>query len=72
MSMNKFLTVAAVVNTGAALTDSSGGTASATLAAISGTYVQAEVRNSIASLAAQIEATRVDLAALTALLNAAN
>ncbi len=38
----------------ASLTDSSGGTASATLAAISGTYVQAEVRNSIASLNAQI------------------
>lgn len=39
----------------ASLTDSSGGTASATLAAISGTYVQAEVRNSVASLNAQIE-----------------
>jgi len=39
----------------ASLTDSSGGTASTTLAAISGTYVQAEVRNSIASLNAQIE-----------------
>jgi hypothetical protein len=39
----------------ASLTDSSGGTASATLAAISGTYVQAEVRNSIASLNAKIE-----------------
>ena len=37
------------------LTDSSGGTASTTLAAISATYVQAEVRNSIASLNAQIE-----------------
>lgn len=39
----------------ASLTDSSGGTAGATLAAISGTYVQAEVRNSVASLNAQIE-----------------
>lgn len=38
------------------LTDSSGGTASDTLAAISGTYVQSEVRNSIASLAAKITA----------------
>lgn len=41
-----------------ALTDSSGGTASDTLAAISGTYVQAEVRNSIASLAAKINSLR--------------
>ena len=39
----------------AALTDSSGGTAGATLPAISATYVQAEVRNSVASLNAQIE-----------------
>lgn len=36
------------------LTDNSGGTASTTLAAISGTYSQTEVRNSIASLAAAI------------------
>ena len=47
----------------ASLTDSSGGTASATLAAISGTYDQAEVRNSIASLAAKIEAITVALEA---------
>lgn len=39
----------------ASLTDSSGGTIGATLPAISGTYVQAEVRNSVASLNAQIE-----------------
>lgn len=38
----------------AELTDNSGGTASDTLAAISGTYSQAEVRNSIATLAAKI------------------
>ncbi len=38
----------------AELTDSSGGTASDTLAAISGTYSQAEVRNSIATLAAKV------------------
>lgn len=37
------------------LTDSSGGTASTTLAAIGGTYSQTEVRNSVATLAAQIE-----------------
>lgn len=42
-----------------ALTDSSGGTASTTLAAISGTYSQAEVRNSVATLAAQIERLRI-------------
>lgn len=40
----------------AELTDSSGGTASDTLAAISGTYSQSEVANSIASLAAKINA----------------
>ena len=38
-----------------ALTDSSGGTASTTIAAIGGTYSQSEVRNAIASLAAQID-----------------
>jgi hypothetical protein len=37
-----------------ALTDNSAGTASDTLVAISGTYTQTEVRNSIASLAAKI------------------
>lgn len=39
----------------ASLTDSSGGTVGATLPAIGATYVQAEVRNSVASLNAQIE-----------------
>lgn len=38
------------------LTDNSGGTPGTTIAAISGTFVQAEVRNAIASLAAQINA----------------
>lgn len=38
----------------AALTDNSGGTASATIAAIGATYDQDEVRNAVASLAAQI------------------
>lgn len=37
-----------------ALTDSSGGTASSTIAAIGGTYSQTEVRNAVASLAAKI------------------
>lgn len=45
-----------------ALTDSSGGTASDTLAAISGTYSQSEIRNSIASLAAKINAIQKMLA----------
>ncbi len=43
----------------AALTDSSGGTASTTLPAISASPTQAEVRNSIASLNAQIERLRI-------------
>lgn len=36
------------------LTDSSGGTAADTIAAIGASYVQAEVQNAIASLAAKI------------------
>jgi hypothetical protein len=39
-----------------ALTDSSGGTASDTLAAITGSYVEATIENTIASLAAKINA----------------
>jgi hypothetical protein len=38
------------------LTDSSGGTAGDTIAAIGATYVQAEVRNAVASLAAKVNA----------------
>ena len=38
------------------LTDSSGGTAADTIAAIGGTYSQTEVRNAVASLAAKINA----------------
>jgi hypothetical protein len=38
------------------LTDNSGGTAANTIAAIGGTYSQAEVRNAIASLSAKINA----------------
>ncbi len=37
------------------LTDSSGGTASSTIAAIGATYDQAEVRDAVASLAAKVE-----------------
>jgi len=39
-----------------ALTDSSGGTPADTIAAIGGTYSQAEVRNAVASLAAKVNA----------------
>lgn len=45
----------------AELTDSSGGTASDTIAAIGGTYSQAEVRNAVASLAAKITAIQRQL-----------
>ena len=38
----------------ASLTDNSGGTSSDTIAAIGGTYNQAEVRNAVASLANKI------------------
>lgn len=38
------------------LTDSSGGTASDTIASISASYSQTEVRNALASLAAKINA----------------
>jgi hypothetical protein len=44
----------------AKVTDNSGGTASNTLAAISGTYSQTEVANSIATLAAKVN-TLIDL-----------
>lgn len=40
----------------AELTDSSGGTAADTIAAIGGTYSQSEVRNAVASLAAKVNA----------------
>lgn len=45
------------------LTDNSGGTAADTIAAIGGTYSQAEVRNAIASLAAKINAINAALQA---------
>lgn len=44
-----------------ALTDNSGGTASTTIAAIGGTYSQAEVRNAVASLVAAINAIEARL-----------
>lgn len=48
-----------------ALTDSSGGTAADTIAAIGGTYSQAEVRNAVASLAAKIN-TLIDAVGVNA------
>lgn len=59
---------AAVTLTGAALTDNSGGAAATTIAAIGGTYNQAEVANAVASLAAAINKNTADIAALKAAL----
>ena len=56
--------------TSAALTDSSSGTASATIAAIGATYDQDEVRNAVASLAAQVNALIVDVTELRSIVNA--
>ena len=78
MSLNKFDTVAGVTSasaaTGAALTDNSGGTASTTLADVTeaqnaGSADRVPTENAIASLAAQIEANRVDIAAIISTLN---
>lgn len=44
------------------LTDSSGGTPSTTIAAIGATYDQAEVRNAVASLNAQLVKIKADVA----------
>ena len=55
--------------TAAALTDSSSGTASATIAAIGATYDQDEMRDAVASLAAQVNALIVDLAEVRAKYN---
>jgi len=51
-----------------ALTDSTGGTANNTLVAISGTYVQAEVRDNFADLAAKVNSilTTLQTAGITA------
>jgi hypothetical protein len=56
--------------TSATLTDSSGGTPGTTIAAIGASYTQAEVANAVASLAAQVNALRVDLEDTKQLLNA--
>ncbi len=53
-----------VTLTAAALTDNSGGTASGTLAAITSTYDEAVLSNTVADLAAQIEAITIDLTSI--------
>jgi len=58
--------------TAQALTDNSGGSASTTIAAIGATYDQAEVRNAVASLAAQVNNLKTDVDDLRAKLVAAN
>ena len=55
--------------TAAALTDNSGGTASSTIAAIGATYDQAEVRNAVASLAAEVNKLITDVASLRSAIN---
>lgn len=56
--------------TAASLTDNSGGTASATIAAIGGTYDQDEVRNAVASLASQVNKLITDVASIRSAVNA--
>jgi ribonuclease HI len=73
MALNKFPQVGTYfTQTGSAITDNSSGTASSTIAAIGATYNQDEVRNAVASLAAEVENNRADIATLIAALNAAN
>ena len=60
----------AIADPAGALTDSSGGTASDTLAAITGSYVEATIENTVASLAAKIESNRATLALILAELRA--
>lgn len=73
MSMNKFETVAGLAAlTSTALTDNSGGTAAATIAVVGATYDQAEVANAVASLAEELNALIVDVAAIRTALNNAN
>lgn len=62
---------AAVTPTADTITNNSGGTAATTIAAIGATYVQADVADAIATLAAQIAKLKADNAALIAALQAA-
>jgi len=59
-----------VAATAATLTDSSSGSATQTIAAIGGTYDQDEVRDAVASLAAQVNKLISDVAAMRSVLNA--
>jgi hypothetical protein len=56
--------------TASALTDSSGGTAGQTIAAIGSEYSQAEVRNAVASLARQVNRLITDVSSLRDAINA--
>lgn len=56
--------------TSVALTDSSSGTASQTIAAIGATYDQDEVRNAVASLADEVNKLVADVTELKRVLNA--
>lgn len=56
--------------TAATLTDSSSGSASGTIAAIGATYDQDEVRDAVASLAAQVNALIADNVSMRTALNA--
>jgi len=64
----------AVINAAAAtqiaLTDSSGGTPSATIAAISGSGADTDINNNLSSLTKELEAARADIAELRTQLNA--
>lgn len=62
---------AAPVPTADTVTDNSGGTAGTTIAVIGAEYVQADVANAIASLAAQIAKLKADNAALITALTTA-
>lgn len=55
--------------TAATLTDSSTGAVLGTIAAIGGTYDQDEVRDAVASLAAQVNALIADVASIRAQFN---
>lgn len=60
----------AITQTSAALTDNSGGSASATIAAQTGSYVQATQQNTVASLAAQINYHTTEIGKILAALQA--
>lgn len=63
-------TADAAAATAAALTDSSGGSADATVAAISGSGADSDINNNFADVAAQINALITDVADIRTQLNA--